>query len=33
VGKPIDAGPKFFRGPNPPHLGDVAFTEQVIFGP
>jgi len=32
IGKPIDMGPKFFRGPNPPHLGDVAYTEQVIFG-
>jgi hypothetical protein len=33
IGKPIDMGPKFFRGPHPPHLGDVAYTEQVFFGP
>ena len=32
LGKTIDMGPKFFRGPSPPHPGDVAYTEQVIFG-
>jgi hypothetical protein len=32
IGKSIDMGPKFFRGPHAPHLGDVAYTEQVIFG-
>jgi hypothetical protein len=31
-GTPIDMGPKFFKGPHPPHLGDVAYTEQVMFG-
>jgi hypothetical protein len=33
IGKPLDMGPKFFRGPHPPHLGDVAYTEQVFFSP
>jgi len=32
IGTTIDMGPKFFKGPNPPHLGDVAYTEQVMFG-
>ena len=25
--------PKYFRGPKPPQLGDLAFTETVLFGP
>jgi hypothetical protein len=32
IGKTVDAGPKFYRGPNPPHFGDVAYTERVVFG-
>jgi hypothetical protein len=32
LGTAIDMGPKFFKGPYPPHLGDVAYTEQVMFG-
>jgi hypothetical protein len=32
IGKPVDKGPKFFRGPHPPHLGDLAYTELVMFG-
>ena len=26
-------GPKYYRGPNPPGRGDIAYTERVIFGP
>lgn len=26
-------GPKYFRGGEPPRLGDLAFTESVLFGP
>jgi len=26
-------GPKYFKGPNPPRLGDLAFTEGILFGP
>jgi hypothetical protein len=26
-------GPKYFKGPNRPHLGDLAYTEGVLFGP
>jgi hypothetical protein len=25
--------PKYYKGPRPPHLGDLAFTEIVLFGP
>ena len=25
-------GQKYFRGPNPPRRGDIAYTERVIFG-
>jgi hypothetical protein len=32
IGKPVDKGPKFVRGPHPPHLGDLAYTELVMFG-
>jgi len=24
--------PKFFKGPDKPGLGDMAYTEQVMFG-
>jgi hypothetical protein len=24
--------PKYYKGPHRPHLGDLAFTEKVIFG-
>ena len=27
------SGPKYFKGPSPPRLGDLAFTEAVLFGP
>ena len=26
-------GPKYYRGPEAPRLGDLAFTEAVLFGP
>jgi hypothetical protein len=26
-----EKGPKYFRGPNPPSLGDLAFSEFVLF--
>jgi len=26
-------GPKYFKGPHPPRLGDLAFSESVLFGP
>ena len=26
-------GPKYYRGPKAPRLGDLAFTEIVLFGP
>jgi hypothetical protein len=32
VGKFSASGPKFFRGPNRPHIGDLSYTESVIFG-
>ena len=28
-----DKAPKYYRGPTPPRLNDLAFTEAVIFGP
>ncbi|UZX13087.1 GNAT family N-acetyltransferase [Methylocystis sp. MJC1] len=28
-----DRGPKYFKGPERPRLGDLAFCESVIFGP
>jgi hypothetical protein len=31
VGKYLDWGPKFVRGPNPPPLCDIAYTERVMF--
>ena len=27
-----DKYPKFFLGPNPPRLGDLAYTETAMFG-
>ena len=33
VGKYVEgSGPKYFRGPDRPRLGDLAFTESVFFG-
>lgn len=26
-------GRKYFKGPHPPHLGDLAFSEYAVFGP
>jgi len=31
IGKMVDMGPKFYRGPHPPYLGDLAYTERVMF--
>jgi hypothetical protein len=28
-----DYGPKYFKGPVPPRLGDLSYTELVILGP
>jgi hypothetical protein len=28
-----DCGPKYFKGPFPPALGDLSFTEFAVFGP
>jgi len=28
-----DHGPKYFKGPDRPRLGDLAFSESVLFGP
>ena len=30
-GRYLDWGPKFYRGPNKPPLGDIAYTERVMF--
>jgi hypothetical protein len=32
IGRYWDSAPKYFKGPNRPRLGDLADTEQVIFG-
>jgi hypothetical protein len=33
LGKYIDGkAPKYFKGPNRPHFGDIAYTEAVLFG-
>lgn len=32
LGKFSTTGPKFVRGPYPPHIGDIAYTERVMFG-
>jgi hypothetical protein len=29
----VGSGPKYFKGPSPPRLGDLAFTEAILFGP
>jgi hypothetical protein len=28
-----DRGPKYFKGPEKPRLGDLSFSENVLFGP
>jgi hypothetical protein len=28
-----EKAPRYFRGPNPPRLNDLSFTELVLFGP
>ena len=28
-----DRGPRYYKGPQPPRLNDLAFTEMVVFGP
>lgn len=34
VGKFVrNSGPKYFKGPEPPRIGDLAFSELVLFGP
>ncbi len=30
---PNNARAKYFNGPQPPHLGDLAYTEIAVFGP
>jgi hypothetical protein len=32
VGAYFDGAPKYFKGPNQPHLGDMAYSERVMFG-
>jgi hypothetical protein len=29
----FDRGPKYFKGREPPRIGDLAFSEMVLFGP
>ena len=29
----VRGGRKYFRGPHPPRIGDLSYTERVIFGP
>lgn len=29
----ISSGPRYCRGPHPPRLGDLAYSEWVVFGP
>jgi hypothetical protein len=31
IGRYADWGPRFARGPHPPHLGDLSYTEWTIF--
>jgi hypothetical protein len=31
VGRYFDDAPKYFKGPNQPHTGDIAYSERVIF--
>jgi hypothetical protein len=33
MGRYVTWGVKFARGPHPPHLGDLAYTEWVMFAP
>ena len=33
IGKFVEWGPKFFKGPNRPTLGDLSYTEGVVFNP
>ncbi len=32
-GRYVNWGVKFARGPHPPHLGDLSYTERVMFAP
>jgi hypothetical protein len=32
IGRFSAISPKFYRGPHPPHIGDIAYTERVMFG-
>jgi hypothetical protein len=32
AGAYFDGTPKYFKGPNQPHLGDLAYSERVMFG-
>ena len=32
TGKYSDGQPKYFKGPDQPRLGDIAYTERVMFG-
>jgi hypothetical protein len=32
IGRYCDGFPKYFRGPNRPRLGDLAYSERVLFG-
>jgi hypothetical protein len=32
VGRYFDDAPKYFKGPNKPRLGDMAYSERVMFG-
>lgn len=32
VGRYCDGAPKYFRGPDKPRLGDLAYSERVMFG-
>jgi hypothetical protein len=32
IGRYVDNRPKYFRGPDPPPLGDLAYTEMAMFG-
>ncbi len=31
VGRYFDDSPKYFKGPNQPHLGDIAYSERAMF--
>jgi hypothetical protein len=33
TGRYVNWGVKFARGPHPPHLGDLSYTERVVFAP